>query len=104
MTSAPGVCVQGLPAASLQWGAWGGAGMAVTQHLLPRIIKSGLGVLPPVRGVAVLASILGGACLGAPAAQLVVSPFEWPKLMAGSERVFPVRIFIYPLRKLNLSQ
>jgi hypothetical protein len=82
---------QGLPGASLQWGAWGGTGMAVAHNLLPRIVKSGLGVLQPAVGVAALASVLAAACSGVPAAQLVVSPFQWPKLMAGADRVFPVR-------------
>ena len=78
-----------MPSVSLQWGAWGGTGMAVAHNLLPRIIKSGLGVLAPAAGVAALASVLARA---APPAQLIVSPFEWPKLMAGANRVFPVRL------------
>ena len=77
-----------MPGASLQWGAWGGTGMAVVHNLLPRVVKSGLGVLAPARGVAALASVLA---LSAPPAQLVVSPFDWPRLMAGADRVFPVR-------------
>lgn len=80
---------QGLAATSMQWGAWGSTGMAVVHRLLPRIIKSGLGVLAPAQGVAALAGVLRAA--SAPPAQLVVSPFEWPKLMAGADRVFPVR-------------
>ena len=63
--------------------------MAVAHNLLPRIIKSGLGVLPPAAGVAALAAVLRARA--APPAQVVVSPFEWPKLMAGADRVFPVR-------------
>ena len=65
--------------------------MAVAHNLLPRIIKSGLGVLAPVRGITALASVL---TLSAPPAQLIVSPFDWPKLMAGADRVFPVRLLI----------
>ncbi len=72
----------------MQWGAWGGTGMAVAHNLLPRIIKSGLGVLPPADGVAALAAALRHSA--APPAQVVVSPFEWSKLMAGADRVFPV--------------
>lgn len=72
----------------MQWGAWGGTGMAVVHNLLPRIIKSGLGVLPPAAGVAALAAVLRQSA--APPAQAVVSPFDWSKLMAGADRVFPV--------------
>lgn len=50
--------LQGRSATSLQWGAWGGTGMAVAHNLLPRIIKSGLGVLPPAAGLAALAAVL----------------------------------------------
>ena len=63
--------------------------MAVVHNLLPRIIKSGLGVLPPTRGVAALELMLRRQA--APPAQMVVSPFEWHKLMAGADRVFPVQ-------------
>lgn len=80
--------VQGRSATSMQWGAWGGTGMAVAHNLLPRIIKSGLGVLPPADGVAALAAVLRQSA--APPAQVVISPFDWSKLMAGADRVFPV--------------
>ena len=80
-------CLQGVAAVSMQWGAWGGTGMAVVHNLLPRIIKSGLGVLQPTSGLEALHRVLAVA---APAPQLVVSPFEWPKLMQGAEHVFPV--------------
>ena len=80
-------CLQGLGAMSMQWGAWGGTGMAIKNDLLPRIIKSGLGVLAPDAGVFALAAAL--SLLPSPA-QLVVSPFEWAKLMQGATHVFPV--------------
>ena len=71
----------------MQWGAWGGTGMAIKNNLLPRIIKSGLGVLAPDAGVSALASALSAV---PHPAQLVVSPFEWPKLMQGATHVFPI--------------
>ncbi len=71
----------------MQWGAWGGTGMAIKNDLLPRIIKSGLGVLAPGAGVSALAAALSTTPLPA---QLVVSPFEWPKLMQGATHVFPI--------------
>ena len=93
LTNACGM--QGLPVTSMQWGAWGGTGMAVAHNLLPRIIKSGLGVLAPTAGLVALSSMLqqAAACslpsFGLPA-QLVVSPLEWHKLMAGAKVVFPL--------------
>ena len=64
--------------------------MAVAHNLLPRIVKSGLGVLAPAVGIAALAGALAATAAG-PQPQLVVSPFEWRKLMAGARgSVFPV--------------
>ena len=72
----------------MQWGAWGGTGMAVVHNLLPRIIKSGLGVLDPVAGMSALLRVVKSAAFGP---QLVVTPFDWFKLMSGAEgNVFPV--------------
>lgn len=62
--------------------------MAVVHNLLPRIIKSGLGVLQPVHGITALLRVVTSA---APGPQLVVSPFDWHKLMAGAQgSVYPV--------------
>ena len=62
--------------------------MAVVYDLLPRIIKSGLGVLTAAAGVTALASVVATAVAGP---QAVVSPFDWSKLMAGAQgNVFPV--------------
>ena len=80
--------MQGCEVTSLQWGAWGGTGMAVVHNLLPRIIKSGLGVLDPIAGMSALLGVVRSAGFGP---QLVVSPFDWRKLMAGAKGdVFPV--------------
>lgn len=62
--------------------------MAVVHNLLPRIVRSGLGVLDPITGTAALAATLR-ATTAQP--QLIVSPFDWRKLMAGARgNVFPV--------------
>ena len=87
---------QGCAAMSLQWGAWGGVGMAVDHNLLPRVIASGLGVLPPARGLAALeAALRVGSGLGSvpqsrAGCQLIVSPFDWRTLMAGAKHIFAV--------------
>lgn len=84
---------------SLQWGAWGGVGMAVDHNLLPRVTASGLGVLPPARGLAALeAALRAGSGLesvplsraGCQHVQLIVSPFDWRTLMAGAKHIFAV--------------
>lgn len=62
--------------------------MAITYNLLPRIRKSGLGVLSPAVGVTAFARAL--ASHGATVCQLVVSPFQWGKLMAGATTVYPI--------------
>ena len=87
------VPTQGCTATSMQWGAWGGTGMAVAHNLLPRILKSGLGVLAPTAGLAALALTLqqaSGLHAGPLPAQIVVSPFDWTRLMAGAKHVFPL--------------
>lgn len=43
----------------MQWGAWGGGGMAVqVAGFMERMARMGLGVLPPPRGLAALARAL----------------------------------------------
>lgn len=50
---------------------------------------AGLGVVHPAQGIAALAAALSSSP-AAWRAQLVASPFEWPKLMAGATHVFPL--------------
>ena len=86
---ASGHVTRGIAVTSVQWGAWAGAGMAATHNLLPRIVKSGLGLVSPTQGIAALAAALGSSA-AAWRPQLVASPFEWPKLMAGATHIFPL--------------
>lgn len=52
----------GRPATSVQWGAWGGGGMAQrVPGFVARMERQGLGLLQPEAGLAVLASVLGAA-------------------------------------------
>ena len=47
---------------SVQWGAWGGSGMAVrTPGFMERMAKYGLGIVEPYVGIAVLAKVMGYA-------------------------------------------
>jgi hypothetical protein len=44
---------------ALQWGAWGGAGMAAADAALAaRLARAGMGMLPPPQGVKALATAL----------------------------------------------
>lgn len=51
---------QGAPAMSIQWGAWGGGGMAGEPVLAARLARAGMGALPPPAGLAALAGALAG--------------------------------------------
>ncbi len=49
----------GSPGSSVQWGPWGGAGMAVqVAGFMQRMARLGLGVLPPPTGLAALSHAL----------------------------------------------
>ena len=63
---------QGVAGTAVQWGAWGGQGMAVrTPGFMERMARMGLGIVQPLQGVAVLARLLQAAWapLGRPLAQ-----------------------------------
>ena len=66
---------QGVPGTAVQWGAWGGSGMAVrTPGFMERMARMGLGIVQPYQGVAVLAQLLQAAWapLGSPLVQLAL--------------------------------
>ncbi len=55
------LCVQasGRAASSVQWGAWGGSGMAArVRGFMDRMARMGLGVLLPAQGLAVIGRVL----------------------------------------------
>ncbi len=53
--------LQGLPGVSLQWGAWGGSGMATQEGpLLSRLARLGMGAIQPVQGLQTLQHVLQG--------------------------------------------
>lgn len=61
--SEPGMSfLQGLPGVSLQWGAWGGLGMAAEEGpLLVRLARLGMGAIQPVQGLHTLQTVVQGA-------------------------------------------
>ena len=59
---------RGRAATSVQWGAWGGGGMALrVAGFLERMARLGLGVVQPAAGLAALAQVLAGAWRPSPA-------------------------------------
>jgi len=68
--------MQGLPGVSLQWGAWGGMGMAAQEGpLLARLARLGMGAIQPVQGLTTLQRFLQGTDYGPRCAS-----FLWPCL------------------------
>ena len=64
----------GMPMLSVQWGAWGGSGMATRDAGTARRMKRlGIGMLQPFDGLMALQAILGDA----PGAQVAVTPMVW---------------------------
>jgi hypothetical protein len=49
---------QGLPVVSLQWGPWGGTGMAADDALQRQLEAAGAPPLPPADGLAALAAAM----------------------------------------------
>ena len=58
LSAARPIALQGLAAVALQWGAWGGGGMAAEAGQAARLARSGMGLLPPGSGLAALAGAL----------------------------------------------
>jgi hypothetical protein len=67
----------GASGSSVQWGAWGGGGMAA-DGVLSRLTRMGMGVLAPEEGLRALGAIMsdrpGPAALGP---VTTVTPFHW---------------------------
>lgn len=53
---------RGVPGTAVQWGAWGGSGMAVAvAGFMERMARMGLGIVRPAVGLSVLAQVLHSA-------------------------------------------
>ena len=66
-----------LSAVSIQWGMWGGAGMAVQADVLAQLTLQGVGAMAPEVGIAALRSILHSQSH----AVVSVAVFHWPVLL-----------------------
>jgi acyl transferase domain-containing protein/acyl-CoA synthetase (AMP-forming)/AMP-acid ligase II/acyl carrier protein len=71
---------RGLPAVSINWGPWAGAGMAVRDGKADRRAHTGLGAIDPGRGLDLL-----GRLFASPVPQVGVIPADWAafRRMAG---------------------
>ena len=69
----------GLPAASVQWGAWAEAGMAAERDTLRRLEARGMDGLSTELGLTAMASLLRAADGQAPVT--AVMPVRWPKFL-----------------------
>jgi acyl transferase domain-containing protein/acyl-CoA synthetase (AMP-forming)/AMP-acid ligase II/acyl carrier protein len=76
---------RGLPAVSINWGPWAGAGMAVGDGKADKLAQMGMSLIDPARGLD-----LFGRLLASPVAQVGVIPADWTvyRRMAGG-RVRP---------------
>jgi acyl transferase domain-containing protein/SAM-dependent methyltransferase/acyl carrier protein len=63
----------GLPALSIDWGAWSEVGAAANQRVAERVRRKGVGVIEPEWGLAAL-----GEALVSGETQLAVWPVDWP--------------------------
>jgi myxalamid-type polyketide synthase MxaB len=71
-------CARGLPALSVNWGAWSEVGMAtrLQGRNQTRIADRGIAVIPPDQGVRAL-----GLLVHQPAARVTVLPVRWPTFL-----------------------
>ncbi len=72
----------GLPALSIQWGAWSEVGAAVSTGAVERVDALGMGAIDPPTGLALLERLLAAARAAAAPAQVGVMPVEWPLFLA----------------------
>lgn len=75
---------QGLPALSINWGAWGEVGAAVDNDAEKRLTAQGIGIMTTADGLAVLDILLSQ-----PAAQVGVSPIDWAIFLRQYQDVLP---------------
>jgi len=72
----------GLAATSVQWGAWAGAGMAAGDSgTADRVERTGMALLPPPQGLAMLEGMVLAAKPSDTISVLAASAFVWPKFL-----------------------
>jgi len=83
--AAAGLHQQGIASASVQWGAWAGAGMAATAPaLLVKLQRKGYEAVQPAAGLAALHGLMAGSSAGA--AVIMAAPFDWSRFLSPAGR------------------
>jgi NAD(P)-dependent dehydrogenase (short-subunit alcohol dehydrogenase family)/acyl carrier protein len=70
---------QGLPALSINWGAWAESGAAADRGLAPKLAAQGLGTLSPEHGLLAMQRLLESRVV-----QAAVLPIDWKRFLAWS--------------------
>jgi acyl carrier protein len=74
--------VCGLPAVSVQWGAWSGAGMASGDaQTAARVERMGMSLISPAAGLAALEVVLGRQAAHSSGPIISAVPFLWPQFL-----------------------
>ncbi len=68
---------EGLPALSINWGAWDEVGSVMAYDAEKLLSSQGIGIMPPSEGIAVLEYLLSQ-----PASQVGVSPIHWQTFLS----------------------
>jgi NADP-dependent 3-hydroxy acid dehydrogenase YdfG len=75
----------GIPAVSVQWGAWAGGGMAAADaQTAARVERMGMSLISPAAGLAALEGVLAATSVGAvagSAAVVAAIPFRWQRVL-----------------------
>jgi acyl carrier protein len=90
--------VCGLPAVSVQWGAWSGGGMAASDaQTAARVERMGMSLISPAAGLAALESALlltnSNVSTAQATATVTAIPFNWPTFLARQKTVDTGSIF-----------
>ena len=72
----------GLSSTSVQWGAWAAIGMVADNAAVQRaMLRSGVGMVQPLQGLATLKQVLLSGSASAAPSQLAAIPFHWERFM-----------------------
>ena len=72
----------GLASTSVQWGAWAAIGMVAENAAVQRaMLRSGIGMVQPLQGLATLKHVLLSGSASASPSQLAAIPFHWERFM-----------------------
>ncbi len=95
--AAAALAARGVPAVSVQWGAWRHAGMALATAAKNE--AAGVGALRPEQGLRGLEAVVAGCTVGS-SPVVAVSPFDWPRFGAAAaasrQRLSPMLQHLVP--------